>query len=100
MAARQVNRPVKLILDRTQMFGLVGARPRTQQRLTLGAMRSGKLTAVKHEVYAHTSVIEDYLESSAFPILRQSRIFFGSCPCQSFTIHFADQVTDVRFLVG
>jgi xanthine dehydrogenase YagR molybdenum-binding subunit len=33
----------------------------------VGAKKDGKLTAIKHHVYAHTSVIEDYLESSAFP---------------------------------
>ena len=27
MAAKQMNRPVKLVLDRPQMFGPVGARP-------------------------------------------------------------------------
>jgi xanthine dehydrogenase YagR molybdenum-binding subunit len=67
MAAKQVNRPVKLVLERPQMFGPVGARPQTYQQVTLGATRDGKLTAIRHEVHAHTSVIEDYLESSAFP---------------------------------
>ncbi len=66
MAARYVARPVKLMLERPQMFGPVGARPRTHQHLTLGATRDGKLTAIRHEVHANTSVIEDYLESSAF----------------------------------
>ncbi len=81
MAAKHVNRPVKLVLERPQMFGPVGARPRTHQRLTLGATRSGKLTAIRHEVHAHTSVIEDYLESSAFP----TRVMYA-CPNVS-TIH-------------
>ncbi|HET6145415.1 MAG TPA: xanthine dehydrogenase family protein molybdopterin-binding subunit, partial [Candidatus Acidoferrales bacterium] len=67
MAAKHVNRPVKLVLERPQMFGPVGARPRTHQHLTVGATREGKLTAIRHEVHAHTSVLEDYLESSAFP---------------------------------
>lgn len=75
MAARQVNRPVKLVLERPQMFGPVGARPETHQHLTLGATREGKLTAIRHEVHAHTSVIEDYLESSAFP----TRVMYA-CP--------------------
>ncbi|HEY2497109.1 MAG TPA: xanthine dehydrogenase family protein molybdopterin-binding subunit [Candidatus Angelobacter sp.] len=66
LAAKQVKRPVKLVTERPQMFGMVGARPRTHQKLSLGATRDGKLTAIKHEVHAHTSVIEDYLESSAF----------------------------------
>ena len=66
MAARAVNRPVKLVLERPQMFGPVGARPRTYQQLTVGATREGKLTVIRHVVHAHTSMIEDYLESSAF----------------------------------
>jgi xanthine dehydrogenase YagR molybdenum-binding subunit len=80
MAARQINRPVKLVLERPQMFGPVGARPRTQQRIVLGATREGKLTAIWHEVYANTSFLEDYLESSAFP----TRVMY-SCPNVSTT---------------
>jgi xanthine dehydrogenase YagR molybdenum-binding subunit len=81
MAARQANRPVKLVMERPQMFGSVGARPRTHQRLSLGATRDGKLTAIRHEVHAHTSVIEDYLESSAFA----TRVMYD-CPNVA-TIH-------------
>ena len=80
MAAKQTNRPVKLVLDRPQMFGPVGARPMTHQRVTLGATRDGKLTAIRHEVHAHTSELEDYLESSAFP----TRVMYA-CPNISTT---------------
>src|SRR5258706_14783398 len=65
MAAKMVDRPVKLVLERPQMFGPVGARPQTHQRITLGATRGGQLTAIRHEVHTHTSFLEDYLESSA-----------------------------------
>ena len=81
MAAREVNRPVKLVLERPQMFGPIGARPRTHQHLTLGATSEGKLTAIRHEVHANTSVIEDYLESSAF----STRVMYA-CPAIA-TIH-------------
>ena len=81
LAAKQTGRPVKLVLERPQMFGPVGARPRTHQKLTLGATRDGKLTAIRHEVHANTSEIEDYLESSAFP----TRVMY-SCPNVA-TIH-------------
>jgi xanthine dehydrogenase YagR molybdenum-binding subunit len=47
----------------------------THQQVTLGATRDGKLTAILHEVHAHTSTIEDYLESSAFP----TRVMYA-CP--------------------
>jgi xanthine dehydrogenase YagR molybdenum-binding subunit len=65
MAARQVGRPVKLVLDRNQMFGPVGARPITEQRLVLAAMRDGRLIASRHDVTAYTSVIEDWIEPCA-----------------------------------
>ena len=81
LAAKQVKRPVKLMTQRPQMFGMVGSRPRTQQKLSLGATRDGKLTAIRHEVHAHTSMIEDYLESSAFA----TRVMYDCANVQ--TIH-------------
>ena len=50
-AARQLNRPVKLSVDRRMMFSNVGHRPRTQQRIRLGATQDGKLTAIRHDFY-------------------------------------------------
>src|SRR5438477_5080980 len=63
------------------MSGPVGARPMTHQRITLGATSEGKLTAIRHEVHTNTSLIEDYLESAAFP----TRVMYA-CPNVS-TIH-------------
>lgn len=80
LAAKQVKRPVKLVLERPQMFGPVGARPMTHQRVTVGATREGKLTAIRQEVHTNTSLIEDYLESAAFPV----RVMYA-CPNISTT---------------
>ncbi|WP_263384324.1 xanthine dehydrogenase family protein molybdopterin-binding subunit [Granulicella arctica] len=74
MAAKVVNRPVKLSMDRTQMFGPVGARPTTIQTIRLGAMPDGKLTAIEHKVIMHTSVMEDFTEPSAM----QTRLLYNS----------------------
>ena len=65
MAARRAGRPVKLVLERPQMFGPVGHRPNTEQRMLLSAGKDGALTAVKHNVLASTSFQEDWLETSA-----------------------------------
>jgi xanthine dehydrogenase YagR molybdenum-binding subunit len=65
MAARRAGRPVKLVLDRPQMFGPVGHRPHTEQRMLLAAAKDGALTAVRHNVVASTSFQEDWLETSA-----------------------------------
>jgi xanthine dehydrogenase YagR molybdenum-binding subunit len=67
MAARAVQRPVKLVLDRTQMWGPVGGRPCTEQKIVLGAMRDGRIVALRHEVLSHTSQFEDYAEPSTQP---------------------------------
>ena len=48
-AARQVDRPVKLVLTRAQMYTSTGYRSETIQDLKLGARRDGTLTAIVHE---------------------------------------------------
>ncbi len=65
MAAKMVDRPVKLVLERPQMFGPVGGRPETHQHIVLAAKKDGTLMAVQHDVYSHTSVIEDFTEPSS-----------------------------------
>jgi xanthine dehydrogenase YagR molybdenum-binding subunit len=65
MAARQVGRPVKIVLTRRQMFGPAGGRPHTVQHITLGARRNGTLTAVRHDSTSSTSTIEEWTEPAA-----------------------------------
>jgi xanthine dehydrogenase YagR molybdenum-binding subunit len=61
MAALQLQRSVRVVLTRQQMFTF-GHRPETWQRVRLAAGHSGKLTAVIHEAVAETSRLEDYVE--------------------------------------
>jgi xanthine dehydrogenase YagR molybdenum-binding subunit len=63
IAARQVKRPVKLVLTRKQMFFTTGHRPRTVQRVALGATEGGKLTSLIHEGTGETSRYEQYVEA-------------------------------------
>jgi xanthine dehydrogenase YagR molybdenum-binding subunit len=49
MAARQVNRPVKLVVTRSQMFTSNGYRPRTVQRLKFAADADGRLVSMRHD---------------------------------------------------
>jgi xanthine dehydrogenase YagR molybdenum-binding subunit len=67
MAAKAVGRPVKLVLERPQMFGPVGNRPRTEQALGVAADAAGKLTAVRHATISETSMLEDWTETSSLP---------------------------------
>ena len=63
LAARQVGRPVKLVLSRRQMFHATGHRPRTIQRVALGATRDGSLTTLIHEGTGETSRHEQFIEA-------------------------------------
>ncbi|MBE9046328.1 xanthine dehydrogenase family protein molybdopterin-binding subunit [Pleurocapsales cyanobacterium LEGE 10410] len=62
IAARKVNRPVRLMLTRQQMFSSCGHRPRTVQKITLGADNEGKLTAIRHHTDTETSFVGDHAE--------------------------------------
>jgi xanthine dehydrogenase YagR molybdenum-binding subunit len=64
MAARELRRPVKIVLSRRQMFGPVGARPYTVQQLAIGAQRDGRITAIRQDVTSSTSTFENWIESS------------------------------------
>jgi xanthine dehydrogenase YagR molybdenum-binding subunit len=61
-AARNLNRPIKLVVTRDMMFQNVGHRPRTQQRIRIGASSDGKLVSVMHDSLNHTSILDDYSE--------------------------------------
>ncbi len=65
MAAKVAGAPVHLALERTQMFGPVGSRPKTVQKIKLGTDASGKLVAINHDVILPASVMEDFMESAA-----------------------------------
>jgi xanthine dehydrogenase YagR molybdenum-binding subunit len=65
MASKQCGRPVRLVMQRPQLFGPVGGRPFTEQTLSVAADGDGRLTAIDHRSISTTSVIEDWTESSA-----------------------------------
>lgn len=74
-AARQLKRPVKVSVDRRMMFTSVGHRPRTQQRIRLGATQDGKLTAIRHDFFSETSLLADFVEHCG-----EQTPFLYSCP--------------------
>ena len=67
IAARLTRRPVKLVLTRKQMFFTTGHRPRTLQRVALGASNDGKLLSIIHEGTGETSRHEQFIEALTAP---------------------------------
>src|SRR3954454_20528740 len=62
MAAQHVRRPVRLALTRPQMFTSSGHREEQEQRITIGANRDGRLTAIRHHKLSITSPFDDWAE--------------------------------------
>lgn len=75
IGAKKLNRPLKLVLGRDQMFQLVGFRPYTIQKMGIGASADGRLTGITHEAFSHTSTYEEFTEGT----VNVSRLMYA-CP--------------------
>ena len=62
IASKKLNRPVKLVLTRPQMFSLVGYRPQSWQKVGIGADAAGNFVGISHEAITNTSRYEDFRE--------------------------------------
>jgi xanthine dehydrogenase YagR molybdenum-binding subunit len=67
LAAKQVRRPVKVVLTRAQEFTVPGYRPHSHQKVALGATKDGTLTAIRHEGVTQTSSYEEFQEDLMTP---------------------------------
>jgi len=61
-AARQIKRPLKVVLSRRQMTANTGHRSETEQTVRLAAAADGMLSAIAHEVKSCTSPVETFTE--------------------------------------
>lgn len=65
LAARVLQRPVKVALTRQQMFANAGHRAEMVQKVRLAADGDGRLAAVDHDVWSATSRFEEFCEQTA-----------------------------------
>ncbi|MDQ0773542.1 CO/xanthine dehydrogenase Mo-binding subunit [Streptomyces aurantiacus] len=65
--ARELKRPVKLVLSRAQAYTSNGHRPESHQCFRIGAMRDGTLTAIDHVTTSQVSRTEDLLFNTSEP---------------------------------
>ncbi|WP_067706338.1 xanthine dehydrogenase family protein molybdopterin-binding subunit [Nocardia yamanashiensis] len=64
MLARELGRPVKVVLNREQMFYGTGLREEQEQRVTLTADADGTFTGLRHHKLSVTSTFDDWAELS------------------------------------
>jgi xanthine dehydrogenase YagR molybdenum-binding subunit len=65
LAAKVLQRPVRLQLTRAQMYSMAGHQPATIQTIALGAGKDCKLAAIRHESISPTPVFDNYIEYAA-----------------------------------
>jgi len=78
-AARQMRRPVKLVLSRKQMYSGIGYRPTSRQRMAIGADRSGRISAIVHEAHTETSRYNAYEDN----LMTAARFVYGAANMRS-----------------
>jgi len=73
LAAKKLQKPVKLVLTREQMSYMVGYRPHTLQKVSIGASKEGKIIGISHESYGQTSKYEELTER----VLQMTRMMYN-----------------------
>ncbi|WP_445519766.1 xanthine dehydrogenase family protein molybdopterin-binding subunit [Streptomyces sp. NEAU-174] len=96
LAAREVKRPVKLVLTRRQMYFGVGSRPAYEYALRLGSDRRGRLTASTHDVRAETSRYETHSEA----VLEPGRMLYSTPNVRQVYRHVPLDVNSPWFMRG
>jgi xanthine dehydrogenase YagR molybdenum-binding subunit len=72
MAARELKRPVKVVMSRQQMFHMTTHRGASIQRVRLAARRDGTLTGIAHESLAQSARADAFVE----PIVGATRSLY------------------------
>ncbi|MFD8162789.1 xanthine dehydrogenase family protein molybdopterin-binding subunit [Streptomyces malaysiensis] len=96
LAAREVKRPVKLVLTRRQTYFGVGYRPAYEYELRLGSNRRGRLTASAHDVRAETSRYERHREG----VLDPGRMLYSTPNVRQVYRHVPLDVNTPWFMRG
>ncbi|AMN39108.1 xanthine dehydrogenase family protein molybdopterin-binding subunit [Rhodoplanes sp. Z2-YC6860] len=90
LAAKKLNRPVKLVLTRDQGFTVSTYRAETRHRIRMGANRDGKIASFIHEGWEVTSRPDPYSVSG---VEDSARLYgFGAVKTQVQIVH-ADRNT-------
>jgi xanthine dehydrogenase YagR molybdenum-binding subunit len=90
LAARRLNRPVKLVATRDQGFTIATYRAETRHRIRLGAARDGKLVGYSHEGWEISSRPDPYVVAG---VEDSARLYaFGAVQTKVNVVH-ADRNT-------
>ena len=74
LAARELKRPVRIVLSRQQMFHVTTHRPASIQRVRLGADPDGTLTSIAHQSLSQSARADEFSE----PIVTSTRSLYAA----------------------
>jgi len=75
IGAKMTGKPLKVVIDRGQMFTMVGYRSPAIQKLGMGATADGKLLGITHEATGETSTYQQFAEG-----ITETTKFLYECP--------------------
>ncbi len=75
IGAKVINKPLKVVIDREQMFTMVGYRSPAVQKIGMGASADGKLVGITHEATGETSTYQQFGEG-----ITDTTKFLYDCP--------------------
>lgn len=70
-----IGKPLKVVIDREQMFTMVGYRSPAIQKIGMGASADGKLIGITHEATGETSTYQQFAEG-----ITETTKFLYDCP--------------------
>jgi xanthine dehydrogenase YagR molybdenum-binding subunit len=75
IGAKMIGKPLKVVIDREQMFTMVGYRSPAVQKIGMGASADGKLIGITHEATGETATYQRFTEG-----ITDTTCFLYDCP--------------------
>ena len=83
LIARDLERPVKMLPSREDMYGVYGNRPASEQTVRVSAKRDGTMTAYEMTSKASTSITDNYVAGA----MVSGHLMINACPNASALIN-------------
>jgi xanthine dehydrogenase YagR molybdenum-binding subunit len=84
IGAKMIGKPLKVVIDREQMFTMVGYRSPSVQKIGAGASADGKLIGITHEATGETATYQQFTEG-----ITSTTCFLYECPNVNTTYKLA-----------
>ena len=75
IGAKMIGKPLKVVIDRGQMFTMVGYRSPARQKLGMGATTDGKFIGITHDATGETATYQQFAEG-----ITETTKFLYECP--------------------